>query len=140
MYIQLNLNTFNIFLQCRCNSLLLLLPYSLSPTLSTSLAPSLAPSLSCSLSLSLAALSCHLPRPSHLVCLLWSFAFACHELPLGGTPWCTAILGLPSPPPASSLCLCFVSPQRTRLLHTEAPFGCLLIAAASLLTRMYLYL
>lgn len=93
----------------------------LSPSLAASLSSSLplphSVSLSCSISLSLSlllspcSLSFHLPRPSHLACLSWSFAFACHELPLGGTPWCTAILGLPSPPPRASLLrLCLVSP------------------------------
>lgn len=122
----------------------------LSPSLAASLSFSLplphSISLSCSislfLSLSFAAVSFHLPRPSHLACRSSSFAFACHELPLGSTPGCTAILGLPSPPPALLRSAFALSPppQRTRLRHIEAPFGCLLIAAASLLTRLYLYL
>lgn len=103
----------------------------LSPSLAASLSFSLplphSISLSCSislfLSLSFAAVSFHLPRPSHLACRSSSFAFACHELPLGSTPGCTAILGLPSPPPAllrSAFALSPPPPENSFAAHRGA--------------------
>lgn len=120
MYIQLNLNTFNIFLQCRCNSLLLLLPYSLSPTLSNSLAPSLAPSLSCSLSLSRCSIVSS-TTPLSLGLPVVVFRFCLPRAAIGRHPVVHSHFGLAFPPARFlALSLLCLPPENSFAAHRGA--------------------